>query len=110
MTLTEKLIKIGRMYAGVVPRAFHYWRPMENAPWLIWAEDSGAELVTGNHVAEQAIKGSTDYFTKDEFDPAIDAIQEAQNTLEGFAWTLNSVQYEDQTDLIHYEWRWTFLG
>lgn len=54
---------------------------------------------------EQAITGTTDYFTRDEFDPAIDRIQDANQSL-GIAWRLNSVQYEDDTELIHYEWSW----
>lgn len=110
MTLSQKLIKVATMYAGVVQDSYHYWRPVKTAPWLIWAEDGSMGLAAGNHVAEQALTGTTDYFTKDEFDPAIDDIQEAQNGLEGFAWSLNSVQYEEETELIHYEWTWSFLG
>lgn len=110
MTLTEKLTNIGTMYGNAVQNAFHYWRPVKDAPWLIWAEEGGSEFAAGNQVAEQAIHGSTDYFTKDEFDPAIDGIQDAQNALPGFMWSLNSVQYEDETELIHYEWRWAYMG
>lgn len=110
MTLSEKLTKIATMYAGAVDNCFHYWRPVKDAPWLIWAEDGGAELVAGNKVAEQALTGSADYFTADEFDPAVDAIQEAQNSLDGFIWSLNSVQYEEETELIHFEWLWRYVG
>lgn len=110
MILSQKLINIGNMYAGVVQNAYHYWRPGKEAPWLIWAEDSGTEFVAGNRVEEQAIRGTTDYFTRAEFDPAIEEIQEAQNSLPGFVWSLNSVQYEEDTELIHYEWEWTYMG
>lgn len=110
MTLSQKLIKVATMYAGAVQNCYHYWRPVKTAPWLIWAEDGGEEFVAGNHVAEQALTGSADYFTKDEFDPVIDTIQEAQNSLEGFAWSLNSVQYEEETELIHFEWSWVYTG
>ena len=111
MTLTNKLANIGRMYAAITQKAYHYKRPGNvTAPWLVWAEDSGEELIAGNRVAEQAIGGTTDYYTLDEFDETIDNIQTAQNTLEGFVWGLNSVQYEEETNLIHYEWTWRSLG
>lgn len=53
--------------------------------------------------AEQAISGTVDYFTKTEHDIAFDYIQGVLNAY-GAAWYLNSVQYEDDTGLIHYEW------
>ena len=111
MTLTEKLTNIGRMYAAAVPNCYHYWRPASiDAPWLVWAEDSGAELVAGNTVAEFGISGTADYFTKTEMDEAIDRINAEQNRLAGFVWNLNSVQYEEETGLIHYEWTWSYMG
>jgi hypothetical protein len=35
----------------------------------------------------------------------LDNIQAALNSLR-IPWRLNSVQYEDETNLIHYEWTW----
>ena len=46
-----------------------------------------------------------DYYTPQEYDPAVDNIQAALNSLR-IPWRLNSVQYEDETNLIHYEWTW----
>ncbi len=34
-----------------------------------------------------------------------DAIQKTLGAL-GLGWALESVQYEEETNLIHYEWRW----
>lgn len=75
------------------------------APFLVWAEDGDNTAWADDRMMEQAITGTTDYFTRDEFDPAIDRIQDANQSL-GIAWRLNSVQYEDDTELIHYEWSW----
>jgi hypothetical protein len=49
------------------------------------------------------VTGTIDLFTQNEFDPVVDQIQEGLNEL-GIGWDLNSTQYEDETNLIHYEW------
>lgn len=110
MSLQSKLQPIGEMYAAILTPSYHYWRFVNTAPYLIWAEDGEADAVqTNNHKGEQAISGTTDYFTKDEFDANVDLIQDAMNELDGMFWALNSVQHEDETGLIHYEWRWEVI-
>ena len=44
-------------------------------------------------------------FTKNEDDPLFERIPAALESI-GASWYLNSVQYEDDTGLIHYEWYW----
>ena len=44
-----------------------------------------------------------DCFTQKEYDPVLDEIQDALNEAE-IGWRLSSVQYEDETNLIHSEW------
>lgn len=106
MTLQSKLQKIQRILTGVTESCFHYWRAKANPPYLIWAEDSEADSFDGdNHKREQQIHGTADYFTKTEFDPTVDEVQEALNSIMA-GWRLNSVQYEEDTGLIHYEWEW----
>lgn len=85
---------------------YHYRHPSGiSPPYIVWAEDGeGDSLHTGNHKAQQVITGTIDYFTKNEFDQTIDSIQNALNTVENLGWQLESVQYEDETNLIHYEW------
>lgn len=84
---------------------YHYWHPRLNAPYCIWAEDGEGNSLDGdNHKAEQVIRGTIDYFTRKEFDETVEIIQENLNTTEDVGWVLNSVQYEDETNLIHYEW------
>ena len=36
----------------------------------------------------------------------VDTIQDALNGIENCGWRLESVQYEDETNLIHFEWTW----
>lgn len=105
MTLQERIKQIGTLHAGVVERCYHYFHRLNSAPYAIWQEDGAENYHANNQTVEQRVTGSTDYFTKQEFDPAVDDIQEMLKT-SAFSWWLNSVQYEEETGLIHYEWRW----
>ena len=104
-SLQSKLQPIGAALAEIVPQTFHYWRPVQTAPWLIWAEDGENGLSADGQKAEQGITGTADYYTKQEYDPNVDAIQTAFDQL-GLAWYLSDVFYEDTTNLIHYSWTW----
>ena len=53
---------------------------------------------------EQIIHGTIDFFTKTEYHKTIDDIQAALTASPRIGWNLSSVQYEDETNLIHYEW------
>lgn len=87
-------------------RVYHYTRPSDqNGSWVVWQEDGeGESFNTGNHKAEQQIHGTIDCYTLTEYDPLLDEIQTALEGLEDTGWSLLSVTYEDETDLIHYEW------
>ena len=89
----------------VTNECYHYRRP--NSPkthYIVWAEDSEAAAADAdNRKTEQQIHGTVDYYTLDEFDVNVDRIQEALN-FACIGFRINSVQYEDTTNLIHYEW------
>lgn len=106
IALQNKLRQIGEAFAAVTENACHYFRPVTAFPALIWAEDGEADSFNAdNHKACQNITGTVDLFTKTEFDPLLDDVQAALEGL-GVAWRLESVQYEDETNAIHYEWTW----
>lgn len=112
MTLQQKLERIGTaLVNGVGDNVHHYWRPKMQAPFCVWAEDGeDSSLDADNQKAEQAISGYVDYYTKTEYDPALDAVQDVLHSLAAvmpFGWWLDSVQYEDDTNLIHYQWIWS---
>lgn len=89
---------------------YHYWRTGITSGMLIWAEDgadSGDNL--DNIKGEQRVHGSCDYFTSSENDTTVDSIQLALNSVENCVWNLESIQYEEETKLIHYEWYWTVM-
>lgn len=104
MSLQSKLIRIGQALAEITPNCKHYYRAVKYPPFLCWAEDGeGDSFNSGNHKTEQVISGSVDFFTLTEFDPLVDAVQEKLDAL-GLAWRLDSVDFEEDTNLIHYSW------
>lgn len=105
MTLNDKLKRIRDAFANAAPNVYHYWRENKSFPCIVWQEDGENAFEASNRKEEQGITGTLDYFTKMEFDPAVDEIQIIFNML-GIGWSLKSVQYEEETNMIHYEWEW----
>ena len=88
---------------------FHYWRPHMTAPFVVWAEDGEANSFDADdRKREQVLTGYVDFYTRTEFDPIADKIQTALFGLQDrpFTWRLEAVDYEDDTNLIHYQWTW----
>ena len=56
------------------------------------------------HTGEYGIAVYVDYFTQAEYDPKVDQIQEALNTVEGCAFHYEGAQFEEDTNLIHSSW------
>lgn len=90
---------------------FHYRRPANiKEEYGVWSETGEVNSnYSDNRKSEQQLTGYLDYFTLIEYNPVIDQIQEALDNLCCGGWSLNSVQYEDQTNLIHYEWYFTVV-
>ena len=112
MTLQQKLERIGAaLVAGVGSNVYHYWRPNMQAPFCVWGEDrEDSSLDADDQKQEQAISGYVDYYTKTEYDPMLDTVQDVLRGIAGdmaFCWRLDSVQYEEETNLIHYQWLWS---
>lgn len=82
----------------------HYTAWDDSDRYIVWAEDMElSSLRADNSVQAELVEGTIDYFTKDEDDEHIGEIPLALNRA-GIDWRLNSVQYEDETRFIHYEW------
>lgn len=89
---------------------YHYEAHKQENNYIVWAEDGqGSANYSNNHMVIQTIQGTIDYFTKTEFDPVFDTIQGKLNSID-IAWSLNSIQYEEDTDYIHYEWLWELVN
>lgn len=109
MTLQNKLSALASALGAFEVNVYHYWHSKMTAPYIVWAEDGeDRALHANNRKGEQSIGGTIDYFTKTEFDPVVDDIQTVLNSFDfAFGWKLNSVIYEEETNLIH--WSWDFV-
>lgn len=84
----------------------HYEALKKVCPYIVYAEDGAIGLRVDNQTQAQATTGTVDLFTKTESDPLKDRMQTALNGA-GISWYLNTVQYEPDTGIIHYEWVWS---
>lgn len=89
----------------------HYSAFKAIPPYIIWAEDGqGESLRADDAVSEQVITGTIDLYTKNlNGEPLVESIQSALD-MDCISWRLNSVQYEDDTKLLHYEWAWEVVN
>lgn len=89
---------------NIGPPVFHYFASGQTGNYIVWAEDGeGDSLHADGRKTEQVTQGTIDYFTKTENDPVATQIQDKLTENE-ISWRLNSVQYEQDTGYIHYEW------
>lgn len=102
----EKIYKIRDILKKVCDNVSHYEAMNKTDQYIVWAEDSEpSALNADNQKKNQVIQGTIDYFTKTDNDIIADEIQEILKT-EKISFYLNSVQYEEETGYIHYEWVW----
>ena len=80
--------RIVAAHREVTDAVSHYAR-IKSDRYLVWQEDGANDLEAGG--AHEALEAALDA------DPAI-------------AWSKESVQYEEDTGLIHHEWRWEVLA
>ena len=91
---------------AVSPHVYHFHAHKPQAPYIVWGEDGPGDTVFANgRLVLQALGGTVDLFTGDPEDTALfEGIQAALDR--GCCWGLNSIQYEEDTGLTPYEWRW----
>lgn len=93
---------ITRLAATGIPFREAGWDEAPAAPWGVYAIDGSAEDLWGDSQMEhQVLTGTVDLFV---MGPGRDQMQLVQQALAGVSWRLNSVQYESDTRLTHYEW------
>lgn len=71
--------------------------------WMHGPESTG--MHTDNKKAVQAVTGEVDYFTRREYDPIVDEIQEALNGITGLGWRLSQVEVSED-GIWFYAWDW----
>ena len=99
----EELLAL--LNATGIPFKAYGWSVAPNDLYGILSLDSGAGTIAGDQkIVGQAVEGTVDLFTKDISTTNPKLIQVVLNNLDGCAWRLNSVQFEEDTRFIHWEW------
>lgn len=75
------------------------------APFIVYGVDGENSVHANNGTSTGIAMGYVALYTKNGTDPLFNAIPEALEAA-GAAVYLNSVQYEDETSYLHYEWLW----
>lgn len=102
----KSLNELKNALLSVMPAVYHFHAHKPPRRYIVWAEDGAGDTVFANgRLQNQAITGTVDLYTDDPEDTALfEGVQSALDQV--CAWQLNSVQYEDDTGLTHYEWAW----
>lgn len=104
MNLTIKLKKVRDALNNINVSVCHYDGADKSKDYIVWAESGEADSFhSDNRKDDQVITGTIDFFTKTEYSSVIDDIQEELNNA-NISFSLNSVQFEEETRFIHYEW------
>lgn len=108
-TITSKLQAVARLFDSIEGlKVYHYWRSdiLKSTPFLVWTEKGErTEYEADDKKRLQYINLYFDYFTRDEFDPMIDIIQNVVNSSDVIkVWTLSDAGYDPETNLVNYSW------
>lgn len=88
-----------------VTDAVSHAQRMKSDRYFVWQEDGAADHIADGRHGEKARTGTTDLFTKQEFDPWVDALGRSFDAL-GIAWYINMAEYEPDSGFYHTEWVW----
>lgn len=101
MTWQERIIAAHT----AVTNAVSHGQRMQSERYFVWQEDGANDLEADNVHAETAVTGTTDLFTRQEFDPWVEELGESLSGY-GVAWYISSIQFEEDTGFWHTEWIW----
>ena len=103
MTWYEKIIAVHRQ---VTDKVSHGGR-MKSNRYFVWQEDGANDLIANGKHIERAVTGTTDLFTKREFDSWAAELEAALSASKYISCRLESVDFEVETGFWHYQWRWS---
>lgn len=83
--------------------AHHAWSKAPSGDYGTYSEYSGEDLRADEKHVERGTEVYINYFTRDDTSTPRTMIETALNNL-NVPWYLNTIQYENDTGYIHYEW------
>lgn len=106
MTWSECIVAA---HTAVTDQVSHGGR-MKSKRYFVWQEEAPDDLIADGKHIERAMIGTTDLFTSRELDPWCEELEKAFDASEYIAWERLQPQYEADTRIWHYEWRWEVSG
>lgn len=88
-----------------VTDAVSHAKRLQSERYFVWQETGSNDLSAGNTHTERAMTGTTDLYTKVEFDPWGEALG-MELSRHGIAWSLVLVEFEEDTGFYHWSWDW----
>lgn len=102
----QKIIAVHQKVAG---SAVSHAGRLQSDRYFVWQEDGlDQDSYSDNEHDCEAVSGSTDLYTKREFDLWARAIT-AQYTYAGIHWKRTGKTYEPDTGFWHYSWDWVVI-
>lgn len=103
LTFAELLHELDN--TGIRFAAYAWAAPPQTDAWGVLSIDGGFSLDGDNSHAEDALEGTIDLYTRRLDSADFTSVDGCLKKLD-ICYRLNSVQYEQDTRLLHYEWVW----
>lgn len=89
-----------------IPAAHYGWEKnlMPTTDHIVYAEESGDDFLGDGKHAETGTEGTVDLYTRDYTETTKNKVEAALEGLENVVWRLNSIQFENDTRYVHFEW------
>lgn len=103
---------VNALKATEIPVAHFGWETtrLPMGDYIVYGEDGANDFVADERHGERATEGTVDLFTRNYAANAAGPVEQALEGLAGVAWRLNSIQFEEDTRYVHYEWVVQELG
>lgn len=106
MNTHDRIQKLKDQLLTVGPTVYESWAHKAKTPYIVWLMNGGSDLKANGRTQEQAISGTVHLFErKTAPESFFDGVQKALNRAE-CAWAISSIQHEQDTGLVHFEWSW----
>lgn len=110
MTVAEFGAKLNGIKTGL-EFAHFAWSSAPSGDYGIYAEDGMPQFNADDRRAEHLIHAYVSLYTRDDTGATQELVEDLFDQLqdeEVFAWSVNTIQYENQTKFIHIEWEVEF--
>lgn len=99
------------LITALTDKVYHYEaEPNARPPYVVWQETGQGDILSAdNHQDGYAVTGTIDIYSLDEKEPLVPAVYNALNDHD-ISFYVKSVQYEQDTKLIHTEFEFDVIG